>query len=281
MKIYHQFDILGGAVSLVLHGKRSGDWRGLYGGLPARDITRRKLASRIDAYGLTAAHIPNVAPANSLVVSSRSDWFKPVAFGDVVLFDSVEADGVILERGDSFALATGDCPTIVAYAEKAGFAVAAHAGRQSLLGSFVDRPGQAPLSGKFLKDSLVAGIVQCFVDRRVSCDPREIDVFVTLGIGAAAFDHLLDHPVYGAANERMLRFVRREYGKRCIKDDARGTLSLRDVIEVQFHQCGVPPKNLVFDGFDTAMDREADGSFRWWSNRRGETGRNLVFVHAN
>jgi copper oxidase (laccase) domain-containing protein len=76
----------------------------------------------------------------------------------------------------------------------------------------------------------------------------------------------------------MIKFVIQEYGPQCILNAEEGKISLHKIIEAQCKKLGILDRNISWDEFDTATDKNPDGSFRWWSNRRGEKGRNLVLV---
>ncbi len=262
-------------VQIFVGGRRSGDWR-IYN--HAEDSNPlMKLAALAASCDSTELLLPDVRPSNGLVVDADGLSELMPRISDLVsVRTGREADGVIVEEGASAALATGDCPTVVMWAEGQGFAVVAHAGRQSLIGSFSDMPGVGLMTGKRLDQSVIARMVACFIRRK--CALASVHAFITLGIGGPSFSHSMSHPDFRGANGRMIGFVRTHYGKSCILDTREGTLSLHRVIKAQCALLGIPRKNVVSDGFDTATDREADDSFRWWSNRRGEKGRNLVFV---
>jgi len=171
----------------------------------------------------------------------------------------VDTDGTTLREGDSIAMATGDCPTVVFWTpERSNRTVVVHAGRKSVL----------------------SGVIYNAV-RKLGCSKKTmhlINVYIVLGIGPKHFDHPMNHPEYGEANVRMIDKICRTYSDRCFSDLKKGCLDLSELIASQCTRAGIPRDNVVHDGRDTFSDRLPDGSYAWYSNRRGDRSRNLVFV---
>ncbi len=186
------------------------------------------------------------------------------------ILNSEKADGVTILEGESAVFAVGDCPVIVMYVPKKGFVVVAHAGRQSLLGDFTKVP----------RHEMMGSVVSDMVRRFSFNELRFAEVFVVLSIAGIYFEHDPDHAdeKYRQVNMAMIESVSEVYGDACFVNKAKGALSIFELVKAQCKKFGIDPKKVKSDGLDTFSTKLPDGSPAFWSNRRGDTARNIVLV---
>jgi copper oxidase (laccase) domain-containing protein len=247
-------------IAVVLSG-RPQNWYGLYSG--NRSVLAN-LGGFVDTYiPRTEVIVPNVTSSNGVVLDS--EFFHNRDIGDTTLRYGKPADGVVVKRGEAVVFATGDCPVVLMYSTSVNFCVAAHAGRKSLVGD-IDDPKDA-------EHTVIANMLRHFMN------VSTVRVVVLLGISGQYFIHDPKNAVFGKQNKRLIKFISTKYGEGCFVDKKKGALSLHQLILVQCVSSGVNPSNIEFDKRDTYTDTLPDGSFRWWSHRRGDiAGRNLVLV---
>ncbi|MDP3955732.1 MAG: laccase domain-containing protein [bacterium] len=232
-----------------------------------------------------ALYVPDCTTFNARVESLTSEphrvWktsatTKPpgrIFYGQLV-------DGVtVASRGEGVWISVGDCPVIVvADPEKKRF-VAAHAGRDSV----IDR--QRILTGK--TDRKHEGITQAAIDALIGTETKRIKKLyagVFCSVGARHFCHSLDHEVYGRQNAMILMDILHKHGARepevLIGSSHSGFINLPILIRSQLLSAGVPAAQILLDGTDTFDDRRSiDRKHLWWSNVRGDKGRNGVLVY--
>lgn len=186
------------------------------------------------------------------------------------ILNSEKADGIVLDRGQMAVFATGDCPVVVMHVPQKDFVVAAHAGRQSLLGDVTKPVGQG------LSQSVIFDMARRFSFNEL----RSVEVAIVLSIAGEHFEHDPNHPEekYRQVNGYMIDFVSKIYGDDCFVDKGRGSLSLVRLIKAQCKMIGVNLKNVASDKIDTFSTKLPDGTSAFWSNRRGDSGRNIVLV---
>ncbi|HEU0081155.1 MAG TPA: laccase domain-containing protein [Candidatus Paceibacterota bacterium] len=207
--------------------------------------------------------IPDVRPANGLVVSQAA--YKPTAsVTPCAVYVGPKADGVTLRWRQAALFCTRDCPTVVMCLPHMGLAVAAHAGRQSLLG------------GPRFESSVVGEMAKKFSPRDLS----RVEVAIVLSVAGERFHHRPDHPVYGPKNRDLIAFVKEAYGSECFVDEGVGALSLPMLVKKQCVQAGIRAEKVFHDGIDTYSATLSKGSgYAFSSHRRGDCrGGNLVFV---
>lgn len=253
-------------IQISLGGVGTGPWD-LYG--PHRDKTMLSVLNIASAFGMRSLLVPDVTDFNGRITSSR---FMTLRHGKGVdLYHESHADGVVLDKGQAVAFATGDCPTVVMYEKTASRLVVAHVGRESLLGTF---PKPRSFS---LENNVLSMMFKEFDFRKIK--PENIHVYVMLGIAGGHFTHPINHPNFGTVNREMLKFVREKFGSHCIFDHNQGSISLFDIIRTQCQAKGIPFLNIRSDSVDTFTDKDPrSGEYLYYSNRRGDKKRNLVFI---
>lgn len=182
------------------------------------------------------------------------------------------ADGVTsIPRGWGFFTASADCKTVVAFGEKTGTLIAAHAARDSLLNrEFASGVDNISLEGE------VKSVVLEVLDRLD--DPSEdIHVRSYLGIGAASYPHRFDDPEHGRANRQIWDYLKRRYGGN--GGFVGESLDIDELIRLQCLKRGVLTQNIRSDGVDTCADLDEQDEYRWHSFKRTRnTERNGIFV---
>jgi copper oxidase (laccase) domain-containing protein len=258
-------------IQVSIGGVGTGPWN-LYG--PDREKTLPSILNIASAFDVRSVLIPDVTDFNGRITSAHS---MTLSHGKAMdLYHRTSADGVVLEKGQAAAFATGDCPTVIMYDKKSTRLVAAHAGRKSLLGSFSELP-HGFAHGVVPENNVIGMMFKEFDFRKVKLE--DICVYVTLGISGGHFSHPINHPRYGLANARMVAFVIKKFGSQCVVESKLGTISLFDIIRTQCRAKGIPSLNIRYDSVDTFSDRDSrSGEYLYYSNRRGDKERNLVFV---
>lgn len=172
----------------------------------------------------------------------------------------VMADGVVLRKGHSGAIASADCPTIIAYCPVMKTAIIGHGGSKSLIDV------QHVLYGKDTRtfSSVVDAIVSKMDDNNFCCP----QVFVTCGIRNYHWPSLATHlsssylyrgAVNGKTSINLIRLIADQFASHGIKSD------------------------VTTDTIDTFSDMSGYKDYKWHSHRRGTTDaeksrRNLVLV---
>ena len=203
--------------------------------------------------------LPDPRSFNTVICSSK-DLTQGIQgnCNEVVLYCGVMADGVVINPGQAAAIASGDCPTIVAYASGARVAIVAHAG----LGSLIDEglwAGKAPTRTHF---SVVDAIVDA-AKRHGVVKPDFLEVRVVCGIGPGRYER------------KDLAGKIRAVWPTCVDGQ---NVNMAKLITLQFERHGV--LSVASDQVDTYGDQGVDGKPLWHSNRRDRngSGRNLVLV---
>ncbi len=232
--------------------------------------------------GVNRALVPKPA-FNAVVVGSEaltSERFPR-------FFRGADADGVVLtESGDSYLLASADCLSAVIYDVTRHRAVATHCGRDAL----VDRGALAGKPAREFPSVIDAGMKRVIDGGWTKSN--SLQVFLAAGIGPATFTHPTTRTVAGSdgfevantyfeANAALIRFLTRMYNTRgfnVVTNQEQGNIDLVELVTAQLDAYGVTREQIVWDGFDTATDKDSRGQFLFHSNRRDRTRRNLVVV---
>lgn len=224
-----------------------------------------------------AVFMPKITAFDGKIAPHSSFKRSP---GSLMVLNSAVADGVVVAAGQAAVFATGDCPTLVMHAPGDRIAVAAHAGRKSLIGK--------PLDGRRPDEGIVFEMAGLFPPSRRA----DVEVAFVLGIDGTHFPHRPDDPAYALENRVMIDFVRSAYGDQCFVDLSTGSLSLLELVRAQCAMAGIPKENVRHDGFDTFSTRLDSGAFAFHSNRRYEldrkekglkskpAGRNILLVEV-
>lgn len=225
--------------------------------MPAPHVLQRALTLS-DVSG--KIYMPDPRTSNGEIVSGDDFRFRMKLKG-ATLYWGPKADGVVLHKGQSCLFCTRDCPIVLMADVETGLAIAAHAGRQSILGDFQADQG-------ILYD-MIKGFPTTAWER--------VMVAIVLSIAGDHFPHDPDHedPGMREKNRHMIRWVTKRYGAQCFTDIAKGCLSLPALIRAQCEGLGIRPENIFHDGVDTYS------SNLFYSHRRGDRdGGNLIFVAA-
>jgi Multi-copper polyphenol oxidoreductase laccase len=208
---------------------------------------------RVDGFTASLTALPNLPTTEAEVVATDHG---PVTIlrGDEKEFFH---DGLVLQKGEGALIVTGDCHTVVAWSDDPDTpVVASHAGRNSLHTINHTHP-----SGK---ESVIEEILQHFRN------PATVHLRSVAGIGPDNFTHPLNHPTYGAHNQKLVSYFARYGG--ASEHDLEGHLDLTAVIAGQAAALDVPRAHITTDGLDTTTHD------RLWSNRRDGKPRNTILV---
>jgi copper oxidase (laccase) domain-containing protein len=255
----------GPRVALACYGRKTGRWNTKEN--PDPDIYER-IARVVRKYSARVVYCP-YADFSARVISPHEfiQKGKRSLLESVSVWNSVHADGVQIRPQEAFFIASGDCPTIVAFDSGGDKLVATHAGRDCLF----DR--QFIETGKSSRG--VPSVVDAIVGR---LGASNISVAILCGIGADSFRHPWSHPKYGKFNRKMVEYLFSLYGSKCVSGSLEeGCLNLPEIIRAQFVSAGVSSRQIHCDEIDTYSDRESDEPL-WWSSVRGDKERNGVFA---
>lgn len=228
---------------VLLFGKQTGDWNMSCFSPPGNYLHSPGLYSRINWIAsknyVSEICTPNPAGCNAILCSFRDHTFRVQREANsVILNRGIEADGMVLHRGQSGALATADCPTIVAFLPASGIVIMAHAGMQSLMNGVIDSVMKA-----VYKNSSAVGM----------------RVFITCGIAGSNYER---------------RDMAQSLPKECLVDGTR--VDLRKLACTKFQAYGV--KNITGDLVDTFGDRNNGNHLWHSYRRDRTPTRNLVLV---
>jgi hypothetical protein len=99
--------------------------------------------------------------------------------------------------------------------------------------------------------------------------------------GTQWLEYPVDHPVYGKSNQQLHELLWKEHGGKglLITDKVTGRIYLQNVLLAQLQSCGIGIDRIRQDGLNTLADRNGPGGDPlWWSNARGDRGRNGVII---
>lgn len=264
----------GGRVEVRCYGRETGNWA-FRGDTPAAAEAANqgilaKLSRAVEKGVVVLA--PRAMQFNAAIVrpDALKDGWRPWLRRGAV------ADGTVLDRtGLAFAIASGDCPTLVLCDLRSGLVVATHAGRDCLFDRRAWLDGAPPRRDASVVDAAMR------VLREHGAEADDIRAFIACGIGPSMFFHRSGgRGVQEAKNARMTTYFTRMWGPSCIMGrPAEGRLALTEIIRGQLADHGVHPAHVAFDGTDTYGDTGRWGTPLWHSHRRDADGRrNLVLV---
>ncbi len=243
---------------VVLFGQNTGDWNmsRLQNSNQFDEGLYFRLSRLSGMFGFDKIYIPTPTECNTMI-ASPSDFVENINSGprSLQVMRGVKADGMVLQSGSTGAIASADCPTIVAYCSVAKTVIVGHGGSRSLIDVHHVLDHKPPREH--------GSVVDVMVSTMASHGFRSPQIFVTCGIRGYMWPHLAAHigPKYSKS----------AHG--CIID-------LKMLIAEQFAVHGI--NEVTMDTIDTKQDFEA-GCYTWHSHRRGETetekaARNLVLI---
>lgn len=190
---------------VLLFGKETGDWNtnrfqqeGDHLKIPGLYFRFNGLAER---YHFPSILMPTLTDCNAEICNPK-DLAVNIqnGVGSVVLQKGVKADGVVLPHGLSGAIASADCPTIIAYCSTGKVAIMAHGGYKSV----------------------VAGVVDAIVQKTREYRFTEMNVFLTCGIAGHNYERMDVAPIMPERECVVGNFV-----------------DLRKLICLKFHRHGI------------------------------------------
>lgn len=209
--------------------------------------------------------VPQVYTFNARV-STTLDFPVRYFLDGVEIRTGLLADAVVLRKGESAGIVTGDCPTLVIENIKTGDTVASHAGRDSN----IDRQKIDTGIPSREHDGVVSSILSF-----TQWNPEDLRIFICAGIAPEHFDHPWAHPTYGESNKKMTEWISENYGRECVLGDVEnGCIDMPALIRAQCIHSGISAEHIQHDGIDTYSDE------RFWSHRNKNKGggRNIVIV---
>lgn len=251
---------------VVLFGKKTGNWNmsrlqkkgdhlsdpGLY----------YRLSFLSEVYRFSKIAVPIPSDCNT-EVHSLIDF--PVSIqngaGSLTVMRGLRADGIILQKGLTGAIASADCPTIIAYCPVGKTTIVAHGGSKSLIHiNHILNPNITPREPRSVVDQVVS--------KTQFCGFCQVKIFITCGISGQNYSY-----------PELVPFVKNTFGDNCVANDG---IDLKKIIAMQFAKYNIT--DVMVDCIDTYDDVDGVGDFVWHSYRRGwskseeKRGRNLVLV---
>lgn len=218
-----------------------------------------QLAQHVHALGGNKIVCPKPVHKTTISSSKRLKIFS-ISKDQVAIYRGEDADGAIVEPGEAYALASGDCPTVAIYDPTSSRVTAMHFNRENGV------------------DNDILG--RALLDYSPS-DRKRMIATVSLGIGPSNFGHAWSHPQHGENNRRRTIHLIERYGHGAVGGfDALGQVNLRWIASKKLIEAGLLRENIHVDCIDTFEDP------KFWSHRasqiegskKGEAGRNLVLV---
>ena len=270
-------DLWGGSVSLVLRGKPI-NYR-----LNLASMDECPAVSELDSlanrYFVEEVLYPR--PAFTGRVESSCLFLRAITRKDYAILVPSGVDGtgdaVDLAPGQAYYLASADCWAYVARNRRTGEVIAVHTGRNNLVDRKLVDEGVRSRTHESIVDATMASFAWYAHLAQLPFNSADIDVHITCGIAAEHFSHT--DPAYSAFNAKLVEYLSNRFGIGVFVDDPlEGKIDMPELIRRQFASHGVKSDHVTQDTIDTYGDTDMFGRHLWWSNRRGETGRNLVFV---
>lgn len=226
---------------------------------------------------------PSPIEMNAEVVNSTAMWAHWQVFLDDLarkkLYRGAKGDGFsFINEWNSYAVSAADCALVVA--KNGDVIIAAHAGRNSVIDMELMKGGKPRTN-----ESVVHAIMKRITG--VNLDIRQTQVWIGFSISPGPhFAHsVLD--LKNPQNKYMVAYISDVYGKECFKDDEceriLGWLDTKELIRRQFLSLGVREENIELDSTCTNSDKDPQGGYLWYSNKRQavlgeEQSRNLFAV---
>lgn len=180
------------------------------------------------------------------------------------LYRGANADGFYsINKWHSYAVSAADCALVVA--KSGNVIIAAHAGRNSVI-DMERMKGNKPRKN----ESVVHAIRN--VIARAGGVIRDTQVWVGFSISPGPhFAHAISDEK-NPHNKAMVEYIARNYGLSCFKQDGAGGtlgwLDTKELIRRQFLDLGVREENIELDSVCTYSDKDAQGEYLWYSNKR-------------
>lgn len=228
---------------------------------PSNLVAYRRLTSAVMALGTTRIFVPTTTNFNSEIVTTKQFPTEIRLGGGVTLCRGVEADGVILEKGDAVVQRSGDCPTIIMEDTCGDTVVVLHGHKKVLTG--------------YERENLIDKAMQLFAT------PSSVTATIVCGIGHWNLTHQFNDRNHGRQNRAFIEHIqtRKWFNESCLHGQLQfGRLNLINIISAQLEAWGVSPQNISSDGSNTFAETEVRRGYKWHSTRRGDTKRNAVFV---
>lgn len=198
------------------------------------------------------------------ITSSKKMRILTVREDQFPIYRGAEADGAEIEKGEVYALASGDCPTVAIHDKRTLKTTALHFNREN-----------------GVDNTILQGALRRFADS----NKEDLVATISCGIGPKHFSHSWDHERFGNKNQERTTRVLAEYGYGAIAYPIEsGGLNLRFIASKILSRFGIASKNIFVDQIDTYTDPQ------FWSHRAsmdpasskyGLDGRNLVLVHSS
>lgn len=240
---------------VALFGKQTGDWNlSRFNGSPNLDCSGLyfRLNQISEEIGFKELYAPLATSCNGLIVLPR-DFTQDNSYNlGVNVKRGVEADGTVILQGAAGAIASADCPTIIAHCHVVRLTIIAHGGAKSLIGA--TRP---------FTEFKMPSVVQEVVSKMEQLGFRYPQVFVTCGIRHYEWPELA-------------QYCQKNWPDAVLDEKA---VDLRILIARQFTTYS-NINNVMIDTHDTLTETDSNsGDYRWYSYRRDKSpGRNLVLV---
>lgn len=241
-----------------------------FASLQNNELALQIIVKHVLAHGIETIFVPDVLRATGRIADAN-EFTKKISLGGVSVFADVSSDGVELPPRSAFFIASADCPTLVLRCPS-GRVVATHAGRDCL----------------FDKYRFIGGITRAHESavfsamKRLNGDAKEAHASIFCGIGAEYFTHPINHPECGYANEKLIQYICKRWGRQCFADAGEnivsGKLNLFELISAQFKEAGGNLNYIFNDKECTYSYLASSNEPLWWSHRRGNKERNGILV---
>ncbi|MBP9782389.1 MAG: laccase domain-containing protein [Candidatus Pacebacteria bacterium] len=212
---------------------------------------------------------PSPIEMNAEVVNSTAMWAHWQVFLDDLarrkLYRGAKGDGFsFINEWNSYAVSAADCALVVV--KNGDHIIAAHAGRNSVI-DMERMKGNKPR-----KNESVVHAIRNVIERAGGVI-RDTQVWVGFSISPGPhFAHAISDEK-NPHNRQMVDYISREYGSVCFdkqdgQDGALGWLDNKELIRQQFLNLGVRGENIELDSVCTYSDKDAQGEYLWYSNKR-------------
>lgn len=190
------------------------------------------LRSVLKEIGVHKAFAPNVAESSAEIIGTDELKNEILIDRNITLHrnQSIPADGIFLNLGETFVMSSAGCPVIIATAGEQ--MIAAHAGRDSLIdrGAVIGEPTRSNLS-------VVYSIIGAFIKKGFR--PSEIKMWMLFSIPPAKFKHDLNHWEHGEQNRALAEFVSKWCPNGVTRKNGSIFLNLEEIFLQQAHMYGV------------------------------------------
>ncbi|MEX0909894.1 MAG: hypothetical protein WDZ75_01230 [Candidatus Paceibacterota bacterium] len=176
--------------------QNGGDYRGLL----ARHVFKLGKEGPKRIISPVPEHKDNITSSKELKILSAQE-------GQAVLYRGNYADGAIVNRGEVYALASADCPTVSIHDPCLGTTIVVHFSRES---------------------GVVRDILKKALTHFSPTIRSRVVATISLGIHTENFQHRWDDPQYGEANRKLIDNLIDVFGENSVSEDPRqGGINLR------------------------------------------------------